>query len=61
MSERGADFDAKREAYEAAQARLLDLIDNPLSGGSVSEYWVALKAAQQDQHRAHEAMMAAWS
>lgn len=60
-SERGWDFDAKREAYEAAQGKLLDLIDGPTCTASVSEYRRELKSALQAQQRAHKAMMAAWA
>lgn len=60
MTERGADFDAKREAYEAAQGKLLDLIDQPDYKVPVSEYRAQLKAALQAQQRAHKAMMGAW-
>lgn len=61
MSERGEDFDAKREAYEAAQAKLLDLIDGPDNRVPVSVYRSQLKAALQAQQRAHKAMIAAWA
>ena len=61
MSERGADFDAKREAYETAQGRLLDLIDEPDTRVPVAVYRRQLKDALQAQQRAHKAMMAAWA
>ena len=60
MTERGPIFDAAREAYEAARGRLLGLIDNPLSGESVADYWSQLKAAQKASNDAHSAMMEAW-
>lgn len=60
-SERGADFDAKREAYEAAQGKLLDLIDNPAKDITIPVYRVMLAHAMRDQRRAHKAMMAAWA
>lgn len=59
-SEQGAHFDAMREAYEAAQAKLLDLIDGPDKSLHFSEYRAQLNAALQDQQEAHDAMMAAW-
>jgi len=59
-SEQGAFFDAMREAYEAAQAKLLDLIDGPDKGLHFSEYRAQLNAALQEQQEAHDAMMAAW-
>lgn len=61
MSERGEDFDAAVVIYEAAQKRLLDMIDNPDYSVSVREYKAHLKAALQAQQRAHKAMMAAWA
>jgi hypothetical protein len=59
-SEQGAHFDAMREAYEAAQAKLLDLIDGPDKSLHFSEYRAQLNAALQEQQEAHDAMMAAW-
>lgn len=61
MSERGEDFDSKREAYETAQGKLLDLIDGPNCTVSISEYRRELKAALQAQQLAHKAMMSAWA
>lgn len=61
MSEQRPVFDALREAYEAAQTKLLDLIDGPNCTASISEYRSELKAALAAQQRAHDAMMAAWS
>jgi hypothetical protein len=49
-----------REAYEAAQAKLLDLIDGPDKGLHFSAYRKQLNAALQEQQEAHDAMMAAW-
>ncbi|AYN55820.1 hypothetical protein PP635_gp41 [Arthrobacter phage Auxilium] len=60
MSEQGAFFDGVREAYEAAQKKLLDLIDGPDKGLHFSEYRKQLNAALQEQQEAHDAMMAAW-
>lgn len=59
-SEQGAFFDTMREAYEAAQKKLLDLIDGPDKGLHFSEYRKQLNAALQEQQEAHDAMMAAW-
>lgn len=59
-SEQGAFFDTMREAYEAAQAKLLDLIDGPDKGLHFSEYRKQLNEALQEQQEAHDAMMAAW-
>ena len=61
MSERGSDFDAKREAYEAAQEKLRALIEGPDKGVHFSEYRRQLKAALDAQQRAHDAMLAAWA
>lgn len=60
MTERGPIFDAAREAYEAAQGRLSDLIDNPVSHIPADEYRAALKAAQRVSNDAHRKMMEAW-
>lgn len=60
MSERGESFDAARVLYEAAQKRLLDLIDEPQKHVSAAEYRDHLKQALQAQQRAHKAMMEAW-
>lgn len=61
MSERGEDFDQKREAYEAAHAELMRLCDNPDKTMPVGEYRGQLRAAEVKMLEAHEAMMAAWS
>lgn len=61
MSERGPKFDAAVAIYEAAQQRLLDLIDAPDKAACVAEYQKRLKDALKAQQRAHKAMMAAWA
>ena len=61
MSERGEAFDAAVVIYEAAQKKLLDLIDEPDYSISVKEYRAHLSAALKAQQRAHKAMMAAWA
>jgi hypothetical protein len=61
MSERGPQFDAAVVIYEAAQQRLLDLIDNPEKDLPVQAYRDHLKQASQAVQRAHKAVMAAWS
>jgi hypothetical protein len=61
MSERGEDFDAKREAYEAALTEYFDLIDQPRIYVPGGEYRRELEAALDKQQRTHQAMMAAWS
>jgi hypothetical protein len=61
MSECGEAFDAAVVIYEAAQKKLLDLIDEPDHSVSVKEYREHLSAALKAQQRAHKAMMAAWA
>lgn len=61
MSERGPAFDAAMVVYEAAQARLLDLIDSPEKHLTVRGYRAHLQDALQAQQRAHKAMMEAWA
>lgn len=61
MSERGEQFDAAVVVYEAAQQRLLDLIDRPCKDQAVTEYRAHLEDALKAQQRAHKAMMAAWA
>lgn len=60
MSERGADFDAKREAYEAARAELARLIDEPNKALPLDVYRSQLKAAKRKCQRAHGDMLAVW-
>ena len=60
MTERGPIFDAAREAYEAAQALLANLIDNPSTDVTVDEYRAVLKIAQKASNDAHRKMMEAW-
>ena len=60
MTERGPIFDAAREAYEAAQTLLADLINNPQAGGTVDEYRAMLTLAQRVSNDAHRKMMEAW-
>jgi len=59
MSERGADFDAKREAYETARAKLAQLYDNPDKSVSVDTWRMQIRAAQAASNSAHAAMLAA--
>ena len=61
MTERGPGFDAAVTLYEAAQKRLLDLIDNPEKDVSVNVYRAHLTDALEAQQRAHKAMMEAWA
>jgi len=61
MTERGPQFDAAVTLYEAAQQRLLDLIDNPEKDQPVNVYRAHLHDALQAQQRAHKAMMEAWA
>lgn len=60
MTAPAPDFDAAREAYEAAQTRLLDLIDGPNCNASISAYRRELKHALDEQQRAHKTMLEAW-
>jgi len=60
VTERGPIFDAAREAYEAAQGRLSDLIDGPNCNASISGYRRELKEAQRAVSDAHKTMMEAW-
>lgn len=59
-TERGAGFDAKREAYEAARADFFRLIDNPDKSLTIAEYRAQLEAAKNASNDAHEAMLEAW-
>ncbi|UYM26584.1 hypothetical protein SEA_BAUER_35 [Arthrobacter phage Bauer] len=59
MSERGEDFDAKREAYDHARAALEKLIDDPDKSVPVREYRDMLAAADAAVQDAHEEMMCA--
>ena len=61
MTERGPRFDAAVTLYEAAQKRLLDLIDNPEKDEPVNVYRAHLTDALKAQQRAHKAMMEAWA
>jgi hypothetical protein len=61
MSERGEHFDAAVVVYEAAQKRLMDLIDEPEKHLTVKEYRAHLADALKAQQRAHKAVMAAWA
>ena len=61
MTERGPQFDAAVTLYEAAQARLLDLIDNPEKDVPVNVYRDHLRAATRAVQRAHKQMMEAWA
>ncbi len=58
MSERGADFDAKQEACEAARVELARLIDEPNKALPLDVYRSQLHAAQRATDAAHDAMMA---
>ena len=58
MSERGEEFDAKREAYENARADLARLYDAPDKTTAVQMYRGRLKRAQQAVLKAHDAWMA---
>lgn len=59
-SERAPDFDAAREAYEAALAEYFDLIDKPRTYVPGGEYRRELEVALGKQQRTHKAMMAVW-
>lgn len=61
MSERGESFDAAVTLYEAAQARLLDLIDNPERDVPVNVYRDHIRDATRAVQRAHKQMMEAWA
>lgn len=60
MTERGADFDAKREAYYDARLAMSQLIDYPDKSLPLIEYRAQLKAAKRACQRAHGDMLAAW-
>lgn len=60
MSERGADFDAKKAAYEAASEKLLRLTEMPDKTISVDEYKAQIRKALATSRRAHKAMLGAW-
>jgi hypothetical protein len=59
--ELGADFAAKREAYDKARDWLFFLIEHPDKTVSVHEYSSQLKAAKVAHDAAHEAMLEAFS
>ncbi len=60
MTERGADFDARQDAYQAARAELARLIDEPNKALPLDVYRSQMHAAQRATNAAHDAMMAAW-
>lgn len=60
MSERGIEFDAKREAYETARQEQAELIDQPVKDVPVCDYIEQLAKARRKVARAHKAMLAAW-
>lgn len=60
MSERSADFDQKKAAYEAANEKLLRLTEMPDKTISVDEYKAQIRKALAASRRAHKAMLAAW-
>ena len=59
MSEQGEDFDAKREAYETARAKLAWLYDHADKTISVDAWRQQIRAAQAASNSAHAAMLAA--
>ena len=61
MSERGADFDAKSEAYEAAREERDRLINDFDRDTPIAEYRAQIKAAHKSVAATHKAMMAAWA
>lgn len=61
MSERGQDFDAKRDAYNAAHSWLLFLIDHPERSVSPDEFKGRIRDAKAECDEAHKAMLAAWA
>jgi len=60
VTERGPIFDAAREAYEAAQALLTDLIDGPDKSAPFYVYRVRIDKAMREVQDAHRKMMEAW-
>ena len=61
MSERGSEFDAKKEAYEVACENLLRLCEMPDKTVSVDEYKVQIRRARAESRRAHKELLAAWA
>jgi hypothetical protein len=61
MTERTPQFDAAVTLYEAAQKRLLDLVDAPEKDVPASVYRAHLQEALKAQQRAHKRMMEAWA
>jgi len=59
MSERGTEFDTRREAYEAARDNLAGMINIPDKTVTIAEYRTRIKEAQKVAQAAHAAMIAA--
>lgn len=55
-----SDFELACEAYDAAGAALMELIDNPVKTVPVSEYRAMIKRAQDAKHAAWLHMMDCW-
>lgn len=59
--DRGPEFAAAQEAYDAARTEQRALIDNPDKSLPVIDYLEKLKAAKDKVAAAHRALLAAWS
>ena len=61
MSEQGQEFDAKKDAYEAARSWLLFLLDHPDKAISPDEFKGRIRDAKAECDEAHRALLAAWT
>ena len=61
MSEQGAEFDAKREAYEKARAERDWLIDHPDRAIPLNKYKAKIRDAQEKCRQAHHDVLKAWT
>ena len=59
--DRGPDFTAAQEAYDAARSEQRHIIDNPDKSIPVIDYLEMLKAAKDKVATTHRALLAAWS
>lgn len=56
---KASNTDSAEATYDAARAKLADLIDNPEKHLPISEYQAHIRAAQRASAAAHKAMLTA--